>query len=82
MLFPLFAMAIALLSTWALILAIESYFRAPRSVTPFSPYSRKQVSLFSLLLFLFAPFNLIQLPNPTEPEASIHHLHESCDRHS
>lgn len=81
MLFSLFVMAIALLIPWAVILAIESCFRTSRPVTPFSDSSRKQVSLFSLLLFLFAPFNLIQLLNSTEPEASIPHLHKPWDRH-
>lgn len=81
MFLPLFAIAIALLSTWAVVLAIETCFRAPRSITSFSRSSRKRVSLFSLLLFLLAPFNLIQLPNSTELESSTHDLHKPWDKH-
>ena len=59
MLLPLLAIAIALLGTWILSLAIASYRRAPNTAGPVSPSTGMQVSLFSLLLFLFAPFNLV-----------------------
>ncbi|MBW4491198.1 MAG: hypothetical protein KME12_25860 [Trichocoleus desertorum ATA4-8-CV12] len=72
MLLPLLAIAIALLATWMLSLAISSCRRAPNTATLVSPTAGIQVSLFSLLLFLFAPFSLIPLSGPSELGRSSH----------
>lgn len=72
MLLPLLATAIALLGIWILSLAIASCRRAPGTAKPVSPTAGMQISLFSLLLFLFAPFSLVPLSGPSELERLSH----------
>ncbi|MBD2095588.1 hypothetical protein H6F90_10505 [Trichocoleus sp. FACHB-591] len=80
MLLPILAIAVALLSVWVVTLAIASYLQAPRTAKPISPTSGRQVSLFSLILFLFAPFSLIPLTSGSELETSTREFYERSAR--